>query len=142
MEFENETRVMGQPIYLGILGRHEKITKQQIYDEVIHPIISVLGRLPERVNVPSEGTLSAYINIWAERNHIDLCCVEADWRQFKRRAAILRDARILKDSTHLIIFNGVKSKSYESLAVREAKKGKHVYVIDPHTFDITEIVVE
>ena len=142
MNVPEEMRMLGKPIYVGILGIHNQITKEEIHEKVLHPLVSVLGRLPEKIILPSEGTSSAYISIWAERNHIDTHCVEADWRKFQRKAAILRDARIVKECTHLVTFIGIKSRSNEQTAIRQAKKGKQVFVVEPDPIQMVEIVVE
>lgn len=142
MDFDSEIRIVGKPIYLGILGIHNQITKEEIHEKVLHPLMSVLGRLPDKILLPAEGTSSAYISLWAERNHIDTQCVEADWRKFQRKAAILRDARILKESTHVLTFVGIKSRSNEQTAIRLAKKGKQVFLVEPNPIELCEIVVE
>jgi hypothetical protein len=142
MDFLDEPRTIGTPILLGILGIHNQITKEEIHEKILHPLMSVLGRLPEKILLPSEGTSSAYISIWAERNNIDTHCVEADWRKFQRKAGILRDARILKESTHLVVFVGSKSRSNEQTAIRQAKKGKQVFLIEHSPIKMCEIIVE
>ncbi len=142
MDFESEIRIQGKPIALGILGMHNTITKEEIHEKVLHPLMSVLGRLPDKILVPSEGTSSAYISLWAERNHVDTQCVEADWRKFQRKAAILRDARILKEATHLLVFVGSKSRSNEQTAIRQVKKGKQVFLIEPNPIEMCELVIE
>lgn len=142
MDFPEETRVLGKPIHLGILGIHNTITKEEIHEKVLHPLMSVLGRLPDKILVPSEGTSSAYISLWAERNHIDTQCVEADWRKFQRKAAILRDARILKEATHLLVFIGSKSRANEQTAIRQVKKGKQVFLVEPNPIEMCELVIE
>ena len=142
MDFESEIRIQGKPIALGILGIHNTITKEEIHEKVLHPLMSVLGRLPDKILVPSEGTSSAYISLWAERNHIDTQCVEADWRKFQRKAAILRDARILKEATYLLVFVGSKSRTNEQTAIRQVKKGKQVFLVEPNPIEMCELVVE
>lgn len=142
MDFDSEIRIVGKPIYLGILGIHNQITKEEIHEKVLHPLMSVLGRMPDKILLPSEGTSSALISIWAERNNIDTQCVEADWRKFQRKAGILRDARILKECSHLVVFLGMKSRSNEQTAIRQAKKGKQVFVIEPNPIELIEYVVE
>ena len=142
MDFENETRIQGQPIYLGILGKHETINKETLHEKILHPLVSSLGRLPEKVLLPSEGQSSAYITIWAERAGIDVHCVEADWRKFQRRAAILRDARILRECTHLLVFLGARSESNERTAIREVKKGKEVFTVDHSSFELCQLLVD
>lgn len=142
MDLLSETRILGKPIYLGILGTHNQITKEEIHEKVLHPLMSVLGRIPDKIILPSEGTSSALISIWAERNNIDTQCVEADWRKFQRKAGILRDARILKECSHLLTFVGMKSRSHEQTAIRHAKKGKQVFLVEPNPIELCEIVVE
>ena len=142
MDIDTETRIVGRPIYLGILGIHNQISKEDIHEKVIHPLLSVLGRLPDKILLPSDGTSSAYITIWASRNNIDTQCVEADWRKFQRKAGILRDARILKESNVLLTFVGSKSRSNEQTAMRQAKKGKQVFLVEPNPIELCEIVVE
>lgn len=142
MDFLDEPRTLGKPILLGFLGIHNQISKEDIHEKILHPLMSVLGRLPEKILLPSEGTSSAYISIWAERNHIDTHAVEADWRKFQRKAGILRDARIVKECTHLVVFVGSKSRSNEQTAIRQAKKGKQVFLIEHSPIEMCEIVVE
>ena len=137
-----ETRIIGQPIALGILGVHNTITKEEIHEKILHPLMSILGRLPDKIILPSEGMSSAYLSIWAERNHVDTQCVEADWKKFQRKAGILRDARIVKECTHLLSFVGVKSRKNEQVAIRTAKKGKQVFLVEPNPIELCEIVVE
>ncbi len=45
----------------------------------------------------------------------------------------MRDARILKEATHLLFFLGKSSDYYEKIAIREVKKGRVVYTVDPTT---------
>ena len=142
MDFETETRILGKPILLGILGKHEQISKKDIHEKILHPLVSAIGRLPDKVLVPSEGTSSAYITLWAEQSNLETQCVDADWRKLQRRAGIMRDARIIKESTHLLIFVGSRSRSYEQTGIREAKKGKTVYLVEHDSLDLCELVVE
>ena len=142
MDFDTEIRVIGKPILLGVLGTHEQISKQDLHEKILHPLMSAIGRLPDKLMIPSQGTSSAYISIWAERANLETVCVDADWRKLQRRAGIMRDARIVKDSTHLLVFGGAKSKNYEQLGIREAKKGKQVFLVDHASLDLCELVVE
>ena len=142
MDFLNEVRAVGKPIYLGVLGKHEQISKQMMHDKILHPLVSSLGRLPEKVILSSEGTASAYITLWAESTNIDTHTVEADWKKLQRKAGILRDARILKEATHLLIFVGPRSRAYEQTGIAQAKKGKTVFLVDHSTLDLSELVVE
>ena len=141
-DFLEETRCVGQPIYLGILGKHETISKNDIHESILHPLISAMGRLPDKMYMPSDGLSSAYLSIWSDKHHIESQIVEADWKRFGRKAGFLRDSRILKESTHLLIFNGPRSKTNEATGIREAKKGKQVFLVDNGSLSITELVVE
>jgi hypothetical protein len=67
MEFDTDIRIVGKPILLGVLGKHEQISKKDIHEKILHPLVSAIGRLPDKLIVPSEGTSSAYITLWAER---------------------------------------------------------------------------
>lgn len=142
MEFDSDWKVQAKPFFLGVLGSHSNVSRQDMVDQILHPLVSIMGRLPEKVTLPSEGLSSAHISIWAERSGVDLQSLEADWKRFQRKAAILRDARILKESTHLLIFLGPRSKSNEATALREARRGKRVFVVDHTTLEVTEYVVE
>ena len=138
---ESETRIQGKPIYLGVLGTHTQITKQEIHEKILHPLMSVLGRLPDTIIFPSDGLSSELVSQWAERNRISTHCVQADWKKFQRKAGILRDARIVKESTHLLVFGGVRSKTNEQTAIKQAKKGKQVFLVEPNPIEMCEIVV-
>lgn len=141
-DFLEETRCVGQAIYLGILGKHETISKNDIHESILHPLITAIGRLPDKVYVPSDGLSSTYISIWSEKLNIETQIVEADWKRQGRKAGFLRDSRILKESTHLLIFNGPRSKINETTGIREAKKGKQVFLVEHGSLDITQLVVE
>lgn len=142
MDFDTDLRIQGNPIVLGVLGLHNTITKQEIHERILHPLMSVLGRLPELIVLPSEGTSSAYISIWADKHNVETQCIEADWKKFQRRAGILRDSRIQKEATHFVVFTGTRSNTYEKTAIRLAKKGKRVFTVDPTPILMSEILVE
>jgi hypothetical protein len=142
MDFLDEPRQLGHPIVVGVLGTHSTLTKEQAHEVILHPLLEVLGRLPEKVLLPAEGQSSAYLSLWTERNGVDTHSIEADWRKLQKKAGILRDARIMKEATHLIVFIGPRSRSYEQTAIRQAKKGKRVFLIEPNPIEFYEIVVE
>lgn len=130
------------PLYVGILGKTECITQDKLSTEILNPLLSIWGRLPEKLIVSSEGMSSVLFSIWAERNEIESQMIEADYRKLGRRAGFLRDAMILKECTHLLVFLGLRSQKNEEVALREAKKGKKVYTIHPKTWEISEITYE
>jgi hypothetical protein len=131
-----------EPLYVGVLGKTESITQEKLSTEILNPLLSIWGRLPEKLIVSSEGMSSVLISIWAERNEIDSQMIEADYRKLGRRAGFLRDAMILKECTHLLVFLGLRSQKNEEIATREAKKGKKVYTIHPKSWEIAELTYE
>lgn len=132
----------GLPLYVGILGKTESITQDKLSTEIINPLLSLWGRLPDKLIVSSEGMSSVLFSIWAERNEVESQTIEADFRKLGRRAGFLRDAMIVKEATHLLVFLGIRSQKNEELAFREAKKGKKVYTIHPKSWEITEVTYE
>ncbi len=138
----DETPCRGDPLYVGILGKTESITQDKLSTEILNPLLSLWGRLPDKLIISSEGMSSVLFSIWAERNEIESQTLEADYRKLGRRAGFLRDAMIVKESTHLLVFLGVRSQKNEEIAMREAKKGKKVYTIHPKTWEITELSCE
>ncbi len=128
------------PIILGILGQSSaaRWTLQTLTDDVCAPILEELKRMPEALVLPSDGTTSILFQAWAERQKIAVTPLDADWIRLGRRARALRDSRILKECTHLLVFLGARSDTYEKIALREAKKGKIVFTVDPETFEIVQ----
>lgn len=131
-----------RPVTLGILGQSSKWTRDTIAEGVMNPLISELGKLPFSILMPSEGDTSMLLQIWAERQGIGHQVLDADWKRLGRKARALRDGRILKESTHLLFFLGNRSDYYEKVAIREAKKGKVVFTMDPESNELVQWVVE
>ncbi len=142
MNLFEEKPQRGEPLYVGVLGKTESITQDKLSTEILYPLLSLWGRLPDKLIVSSEGMSSVLFSIWAERNEIESQMIEADYRKLGRRAGFLRDAMILKECTHLLVFLGVRSQKNEEVAMREAKKGKKVYTIHPKSWEIAELTYE
>ena len=138
----NETTIIASPCYLGVLGTCETLTPSVLQDQLIHPILSELGRCPERIILPAEGYSSIFLQDWAEKTRIEVQSYECDWRRHGRRAKIFRDSRIEKESTHFLIFLSKKSIAYEKLALKLARKGATVFTIPFGTFNIEQLVLE
>jgi hypothetical protein len=132
----------GRAVCLGVLGTLGNITKRDFHEKILHPLLEVLGRIPDSITVSSDGVSSIFLSDWAERQEVRIQSIQADWRKLGRRAAALRDARIIKDGTHLLIFQGVRSNAYEKMAYREATKGKDVFLVNPKTLEIQHLVLE
>jgi hypothetical protein len=120
------------PLILGVLGARNALTKQIMQDEILNPVLDDLGKKPMKILLPAEPLSSAYIECWAGRQDIPVDLMKSDWVRNGRRAAVLRDAYIEKESTALLIFEGPKSRYYLDLAERIAKKRGNsvpVYVV-------------
>lgn len=133
MELEPDSEIkLGEAhtmICLGVLGKREDISKIEIHEKILHPLLETLGKMPDIIYVPSDGMTSALIGAWAERAEIKCETIHADFRKLGRRAFVLRDSQILKAATHLLLFEQPKSEYIVKLGIRELKKGKHVFSV-------------
>lgn len=129
-------------VILGVLGARNAITKQIMQDEILSPILDDLSKAPSKILLPSEPLSSTYIECWAGRQDIPVELIKSDWARDGRRAGVVRDYRIEKESTAFLVFEGPKSRYYLDLAERIAKKrpGVKVYVINSNS--ITPILLE
>ena len=118
-------------VVLGVLGNSSaaKWTRETMAEIIMNPLLEVMERIPEKILMPTEGTTSMLLQVWAERQSVPFQAIDSDWIKMGRRARALRDSRILKESTHLLIFLGTRSDYYERVAIREAKKGKIVFTV-------------
>ena len=130
---------VAQPVYLGILGSRNDMTKQDICEKVLHPMIDTVGKLPEKILVPTEGTSNIYIGDWAEKQKIPIAQYHSDWRRDGKKARVLRDSRILQEATHLICVNGPKSDYYERLGSKWLKKKSGVFVLEYPTQELVQL---
>lgn len=142
MDIFEEKLEHAKPFYLGILGKTEAIDNAKLTTHILRPLVEQWGRYPEKIIQSSEGASSYLINLWAERHQIEIQSLHADYFKLGKRAGFLRDAMILKECTHLLVFLGTKSQKNEEVAIRETKKGKHVFTLHPKTLEITELVLE
>jgi hypothetical protein len=129
-----------KPFVLGVLGYsdHAFWNQNTLLNDVILPLISEQDRIPTSLILPSEGATSLLLEAWSDRQVIQSCVYEADWAKLGKRAKALRDARIIKEATHLLLFLGKKSDYYEKIAIREVKKGKIVYCINAESHELIE----
>lgn len=134
----------GVPIVIGILGSSQDSywTQNTISDTILNPILSDLGRLPDSMLLPTDGASSMLLQVWGEKQSIPLTCLDADWAKLGKKARALRDSRILKESTHLLLFLGKRSDTYEKIAIRECKKGKIVYTMNTQSKELVEWKLE
>jgi hypothetical protein len=119
----------GTPLLLGVIGSRQDCSQTKLLEDVLTPILQELGRIPERVILPSEGITSIYISDWADTLKIPTQIYEADWHRHQRRAKIYRDARIQQEASHFLIFLNKRSEYNEKLAIRLANKGYSVFTV-------------
>jgi len=129
-------------IILGVLGARNAITKQIMQDEILGPILDDLEKPPTKILLPAEPLSSTYIECWAGRQDIPVELIKSDWGRDGRRAGVVRDYRIEKESTAFLVFEGPKSRYYLDLAERIAKKrvGVKVYVVNANS--VSPILLE
>ena len=125
---------------LGILGNSaaKRWTRETIADMVINPVLGELGKMPDTILIPSEGTTSILLQMWSESHKVDCKVLETDWTRMGKKARAVRDSGILKQATCLLIFLGIRSDYYEKIAIREAKKGRKVFTVDATTGEIVQ----
>jgi hypothetical protein len=128
------------PFTLGVIGNSSSThwSQSTIWDEVLDPIISEQNQNPKSVIFSSDGNTSLLLEVISNRKKLNPVVYTVDWKKLGRRARAICDSRIVNDSSHLLFFLGSRSDYYEKMAIREAKKGKIVYTIDPITFELVQ----
>jgi hypothetical protein len=110
---------------LGILGMRSNVRYEEIETQVLAPVIEAWGT-PDEVLLPAEGDSSQAINYWATQKKIPVRFVMCDWSGQGKRAKLLRDARIQREATHLVLLQGPRSNAYTTLAATLHRKGRQV----------------
>lgn len=118
-----------KPILLGILGNRSDVTYDIFHEKILNPVLGTLGRMPERLILPSEAASSALFNNWGKKMKLASITYETDWFRLGKKAGIVRDNRIVSESTHLIVFLGKRSEHYLKKAEQLAKKGKNIFTV-------------
>jgi len=114
-------------IIWGIFGYSNTVSERNLQDQVLVPILQELGRMPDRMLIPTEGNSSIYIQEWAESLRINTQLFQSDWARNGRIAQILRDDRMQKECTHALVFLSSRSNKLEKMAEKLTKKGKIVF---------------
>lgn len=139
---DNQEKIKIDNFVLGVLGSSSAAYwNRETITDIMNPLIGEQNKIPSLLHIPTDGATSLLIQLWAEKHVIKCSPIDADWVRLGRRARALRDARIIKESTHLLFFVGSKSDYYEKMAIREAKKGKTVYTIDGKTKELVQWVL-
>jgi len=122
-------------IVLGVFGYQNKVLFTDV-QEIMTAILQEIGRIPDKILLPSEGNSSMFIQDWAESLHIKTQVFQSDWMRNGRSAQRFRDERIQKECTHALVFLSNRSDRLEKYAESLAKKGKIVFT-SSHTQIVT-----
>lgn len=123
----NDSLFEPKPCILGIMGHTHKISEEDLQNKILALLLQEMGRVPDRILLPSEGNSSIYLQAWAEALHIPTQIFHADWVRNGKIAQLLRDDRIKKECTHALVFLSPRSMRLEKVAESMAKKGKVVF---------------
>jgi hypothetical protein len=125
---------------VGIFGSRKGLSEIDLHENILSPILSSLGRVPDKLLMPSDNSaMSVFVEDWAKNLRIPCYTFKADFRTSGKSAAIFRDARIQSECTVAIVFQAPRTTRYDLLAERMARKGKRVFFIEMNG-QITEYV--
>jgi hypothetical protein len=114
---------------LGVIGSRSRSTYDTMQVEIIQPLIEAWG-LPVELIIPSDGDSSHVLMLWAQQKDIPIQMISSDWALYGKRAAMIRDTTIQRESTRLLFLQGPRSTTLEKTANRLAKKGRSVALSD------------
>ena len=123
----NDSLFEPKPFILGIIGHTQKVSEEDLQNQILALLLQEVGRVPDRILLPSEGHSSIYLQAWAEALHIPTQILQADWVRNGKIAQLLRDDRIQKECTHALVFLSPRSTRLEKIAEKIVKKGKVVF---------------
>lgn len=112
-------------IVFGVLGTRNKMSYEDFVAQILDPTTEAWG-LPAEILVPADGESAEVLQSWAARHRIPVTLVVADWKRDGKRAGLLRDSRIQRDASHLILLQGPRSNALTTLATRLQRKGRPV----------------
>jgi hypothetical protein len=124
---QKDQHQQAERIVLGVLGTRSNIRYDEIYVNVLAPIVEAWG-MPDEIILFAEGDSSHAIQQWARANDIPVCLVGCDWAKHGRKASLLRNVRSQCESSHLLFLQGPRSNALSSLAARLDSKGRPVVI--------------
>lgn len=140
-DIDQDTVKMPEVFIVSVFGSRKSFSENSLIDKILTPILESLGRIPERILIPSDGITSIYITEWAKSLQIPYQMFEADFRRCGKSAAIVRDGRLEKECTIAIVFQGARTTRYDLLANRLVRRGKRVFFVTNNE-DIEELVLD
>jgi hypothetical protein len=116
-----------QLIVLAVFGQNNALSTSTLHQEILYPLLEEWGRTPDMILLPNEGKTASDIQEWAESIHIKTKVFFSDWSQHGKIAQILRNDRMMKESTHSLFFLSTRSKRLEQFAEKWASKDRQVF---------------
>lgn len=128
------TRAMSPPsmarptrVVLGVLGTRNSTSYDEFIEQIMAPIEEAWGT-PDEIVAPAESESSQILVTWATRSGVPISLVSADWIKQGKRAGLLRDARIQREASHMLLLQGPRSNALSTLATRLQRKGRPVVI--------------
>lgn len=112
---------------LGVLGTRSKVRYEDMESEILLPLLEAWG-MPDEILLPAEGDSSRIIQAWATQRGIPVSLIVSDWSAHGKRAGLLRDARIQRESSHMLLLQGPRSNALTTLGRRLHRKGRPVVI--------------
>jgi hypothetical protein len=114
---------------LGFMGIRNGVSYEEMQTNILAPVVEAWG-IPDEVVTPAEGDATQAIITWCHNHNVPLRLVSCDWAKQGKRAGMMRDARLQKEATHLVLLQGPRSNKLAELAVKLERKHYPV-VISP-----------
>ena len=114
-------------VVLGVLGTRNSTSYDAFVEQILAPITEAWG-IPDEIVAPTESESSQILVAWATANGVPISLVAADWIKQGKRAGVLRDARIQREASHMLLLQGPRSNALSALAARLQRKGRPVVI--------------
>ena len=125
---------------LGILGGRQDLTQTDM--ATLLDLVCEDDGLPMHLNLQQEGYTSIYAETWADSHGLGTKIFPASFVRDGRRATMLRDQAIIRDSTVFLVISGPRSDRPLRVATALAQKGRKVFYLPPKSLEVAEIVIE
>ena len=114
-------------VVLGVLGTRNSTSYDDFIEQILAPITEAWV-IRDEIVAPAESESSQILVAWASANGVPISLVAADWVKQGKRAGLLRDARIQREGTHMLLLQGPRSNALSALAARLQRKGRQVVI--------------
>ena len=120
-------RTQPDRIVLGVLGTRSNMRYEDVESDILGPMVEAWGT-PDELVVPAEGDTSFILQTWAKQKDIPVRLLACNWTTQGKRAGMLRDSQIQRESTHMLLLQGPRSNALMQLAQRLERKGRPVII--------------